>query len=181
MLKVGFSGTQQGMTPNQKTQFLVLMSKIRNTDNDVEFHHGCCIGSDEDAVMLLRNHYFEWPEIVCHPAGFAIKASELGLVIPPTKFSSIAYSNSNRTLDGFTDDFLTRNRKLAKQCDFCITTPAQPNEVIRSGTWTTKRYFVNLNKVIVVIYPDGTVSGRDAMVALLNGRLASSLAGTRTA
>ena len=47
---VGFTGTRQGMTDDQKCALRKLLSEIaRNGSFPLLFHHGDCVGSDEEA------------------------------------------------------------------------------------------------------------------------------------
>ncbi len=53
--------------------------------------------------------------------------------------------------------YLTRNKDIVRETDILIAAPAEIEEQIRSGTWSTVRYARKLGKPVFVILPDGTV------------------------
>lgn len=64
-MKVGFTGTLQGMSMTQETQFELLLREL-----DIEeFHHGNAVGADTNADTLLRRSKSSVAKIVKHPAG----------------------------------------------------------------------------------------------------------------
>ena len=134
--KIGFTGTQLGMTSKQKWELGTVLSKIATTFNvfeRTEFHHGCCIGSDEQAAMI---------------------AKELGLwtvAHPPINTSKMSRFVSNETRKP--KAYLGRDMDIALECDELIATPKEEQEIIRSGTWTTIRYARSCDKLVTIIYP----------------------------
>ena len=61
------------------------------------------------------------------------------------------------TLHGPFADPLARNRIIAARCDALLACPAEPDEQLRSGTWSTIRYARKAGKPITIIRPDGGV------------------------
>ena len=49
-MKVGFTGTQKGMTERQFDIFAAVISELQPE----EFHHGDCIGADEQAHDIVH-------------------------------------------------------------------------------------------------------------------------------
>ena len=53
--------------------------------------------------------------------------------------------------------YLTRNKDIVRETDMLISAPAETEEQIRSGTWSTVRFARGLGKLVFLILPDGTV------------------------
>ena len=137
-MKVGVTGSQKGWTPAQKVQFQDLIDELRVE----EFHHGDCIGVDEQAVAEVRREHGE--VIHTHPPINSTKRAMCGGHLYAPK------------------EYLDRNHDIVDSVDILIVVPATDEEIIRSGTWATYRYAmkglqngdVPVSKV-VVIFPDG--------------------------
>lgn len=131
-MKVGFTGTQYGTTSIQRTVVRQLLISLEAT----EFHHGDCIGADEQAHQI---------------------ALDLGIAVhlhPPNSYSKRAF------VEGCTRErkpapYLVRNHVIVKATQVLIATPKESREVLRSGTWATIRYAKKLNRKIYVVGPDG--------------------------
>lgn len=129
MVKVGFTGTRNGLSYNQKNALYEFFS----TNKVEELHHGDCVGADSDVHQIIRKLYPKI-KIVVHPP-------------------------LNPALRAFTDgdeqkiacDYLTRNKNIVKNVDILIACPNSPNEVLRSGTWSTIRYAQDLKKPYQII------------------------------
>src|SRR5688572_8508535 len=135
-MKIGFTGTQIGMTQAQKkavTEFL-------KSSKPEEVHHGDCIGADEDFHNICL--YLDIP-VVIHP---------------PVKDSKRAFCKNYKEIRK-SKEYLERNHDIVDETDCLIACPKSEKEELRSGTWATIRYarFVNRNETI--IYPDGNYIG----------------------
>ena len=128
-MKVGFTGTREGMTMNQLEQ-LVLSLQSANVS---EFHHGDCLGADAEAHDIVRDFYPDC-KIVVHP---------------PVKNYMRAWKKGDVLLEPL--DYIARDRKIVESTDFLIGAPLVNEEQIRSGTWTTIRHARRLNKNHVVL------------------------------
>jgi hypothetical protein len=131
-IKIGFSGTSDGMTLNQKYFLRKILVKSQG-----EFHHGDCVGSDAQAHDIAEECLLE---IVIHP---------------PLYSKYRAFKKTSRILDP--KEYLARNWDIAMACDELIATPKGLKEELRSGTWATVRYFKKLVKPVTLIFPDGTI------------------------
>lgn len=148
MIKVGFTGTSRGMTSAQLQGFSRVILDLAETNNGVEeFHHGDCIGSDEEADDKIRMlyKYIGNPVIVVHPPdnpskrAFCLKKFSLGV--------------SRRE-----KPYLDRNHDIVDETEVLIATPLMETEVQRSGTWATVRYARKKGKRVILVNPDGTSS-----------------------
>lgn len=132
-MRAGFTGTRNGMTWKQKATFAVY---LREHPDITEFHHGDCVGSDEDSTQLLPYDIYT----IAHP---------------PEKTARRAYTTNDETRPP--RDYLDRNHDIVDDTDILIATPAAP-ETVRSGTWATIRYARTTGKPVVIINPDGSIT-----------------------
>lgn len=133
MNKIGFTGTRKGMTNKQREMFVQVIANYSKPL--IEFHHGDCIGADEQAHDIARVHGFY---IVIHPPINPNRRAfcEGGVILTPR-------------------DYIPRNHDIVDSSDIIIATPGEEHEVIRSGTWATIRYAIKKGKTLRIIYPSG--------------------------
>jgi hypothetical protein len=134
---VGFTGTREGMA---LAQYRRLIGWIRG-QTIAQFHHGCCVGADEEAFDLVAT--FTKAEIHAHPSTLRSMTSNTALLGSHVKHSVQLP--------------LTRNRDIVMACDILLATPLQETEELRSGTWATIRYAWKTGKPVRVFWPDGTI------------------------
>ena len=133
-MKVGFTGTREGMTPEQKGSFQKLIKDLGVT----ELHHGDCVGADSDAHDLSSVY------IECH--------------IHPCYFSHMrAYKETKPEFVYPIKPPLERNKDIVNFSDALIATPKESYQVLRSGTWSTIRYANAIGKQVYLIIPNGKV------------------------
>lgn len=132
--RAGFTGTQDGMTAVQKERVYQLLDSMW----PIEFHHGDCIGADAEAHLIA-------------------KGLRIAVVIhPPTNERKRAFCKGAReTREPL--PYIQRNHSIVDETDCLIATPKAPQEVQRSGTWSTIRYARKIGRVVWVINPDGTI------------------------
>lgn len=139
-MKVGVTGSRNGWTIQQEVRFNnLILDYIVD-----EFHHGDCVGVDEQSVGLIREYFGE--VIHTHPPLNSSKRAHVGgrLYVPK--------------------EYIERNHDIVDAVDMLFVIPATKHEVLRSGTWATLRYALKQLKDenaplsrVAVIYPDGTV------------------------
>lgn len=144
---VGFTGTQAGMTWQQSLAFIRVLSEQGEAFN---FHHGDCIGADNEAHRIIR---LLWKKVCI-------------FVYPPIKSNKRAYTvvGSEQMVGKLVvldeKDYIARNHDIVNACNVLIACP-KGEEELRSGTWATVRYarkkMPHEAKRIIIIYPDGGV------------------------
>lgn len=139
-MKIGFTGTRAGMHPLQASAFTKLMVHFQPK----EFHHGDCIGADDQAADMLACEKIGPCKIVCHP---------------PIKEEHRAFNKrSDETLEPLSH--FARNRQIVDQTDMLVVCPLQSEWQPRGGTWYTHDYALKRGKTAVVIWPDGTMESK---------------------
>lgn len=135
---VGFTGTQLGMTEDQKDA----LSRILVDEDVTELHHGDCIGADDEAHAIATDLHIT---VVIHPPENEAKRAW-------------CHSEDMRRPRPYLDrnhaivDLLATVRHDGARA-FLIAAPKGP-EVLRSGTWATVRYARNSAGVRTeVLYP----------------------------
>src|SRR5574343_935929 len=102
-MKIGFTGTQQGMTEEQVNSVAFFLTELQPT----EIHHGDCIGADADFHKLVRT--------ICPAAKIIIH--------PPINESKRAFCEGNIVLPA--KEYLVRNRDIVDVSEIIIATPEQ--------------------------------------------------------
>ena len=126
-MKVGFTGTQTGMTPGQ----INALGEELKKHTISEFHHGDCIGADAQAHEI---------------------ASSLGVTVvihPPENPAKRAFKNG--TLRN-PKPYLDRNHDIVDEADILIVAPSSNQEKLRSGTWATCRYARKTGTKFIVLW-----------------------------
>ena len=128
-MRLGFTGTQEGMSQHQKEQFVLKMLELSPT----EFHHGDCIGADAEAHDIVRE-FFPNVKIVIHP---------------PIADSKRAYKRGDEYK--LPETYLKRDHIMVDATEYLVGTPKQNAEILRSGTWATIRYARKTSKPHTVL------------------------------
>lgn len=145
-MKIGFTGTRDGMTEAQAEAFGDHFRRLGGTD----FLHGACVGADADAVMHVaamrmpgEEQVRPWCRTHAYPSDLKEMTSERAMELSDFKYKP--------------KPPLDRNRDIVDACDVLMACPKGPEEQ-RSGTWSTIRYARRLRKKIVICWPDGQVT-----------------------
>lgn len=127
-MRIGFTGTREGMSQQQKEQFILKLYELGVT----EFHHGDCIGADADAHDIVRE-FFPGVKIIIHPPDKTKTQA----------FKSGDFSHSKKP-------YIERDRDIVDDTEFLIGAPFG-QEIRRSGTWATIRYARKMNKLHLIL------------------------------
>jgi hypothetical protein len=138
MKLVGFTGTRRGMTPDQRSAVRLALREFAADGS--EFHHGDCVGADEEAAAIARELGYK---IVGHPPS---NDSKRAFVIADEEWKR--------------KDYITRNHDIVNAVDVMIAAPRETKEVLRSGTWATIRYAQKRKVPMLIVKPKLPIPGR---------------------
>ncbi len=128
-MKVGFTGTREGMSQPQKEALVLQLYEL----NPSEFHHGDCVGADEEAHRIVREFF---PSCQIH-------------VYPPLSEWKRAFTKGDVIYEP--EMYLERDRNIVRNTELLIGAPLTKNEILRSGTWTTIRFGKGLGRRVIIL------------------------------
>jgi len=134
-MHIGFTGTRRGLTKAQVIRLTCELHDFYQKARGAVFHHGDCVGADEEAAMIARN------------MGYLIHSH------PPNSNTWRAYAEFDYEEEA--KSYLERNHEIVNISDRVIACPKQELEVVRSGTWATIRYATKRRVPLLVISPGG--------------------------
>lgn len=134
-MKVGITGTREGANHDQLDHIVRVLLKIRNEAERLgiqpEFHHGDCVGVDQESAELA---YYGGFKIVCHP--------------PSSDYlRAFVKAHEYRTPMGY----LQRDRAIVDSVDALIVVPLYDVRTKGSGTWYTHDYAIKQGKPVIMI------------------------------
>lgn len=136
-MKIGFTGTRNGCTPDQ---FETLVNLLHAARIDSHFHHGDCIGADAEAARAAwEDGYY----VVCHP---------------PLDDSCQAHTTHNHEWRTNKTHF-ARNREIVNATEMLIACPQYMEPITKEtkgGTAYTVNYARKQGKPVTIIRPDGS-------------------------
>lgn len=136
MVEIGYTGTRQGMTIEQHAALCKIMLCYHKTSGEFRWHHGLCIGGDEQCHNLAKIFDFY---IRGHPP------TNEKLIADLYGFQSIASAKH----------YIERNHDIVDETEILIATPKEAQQILRSGTWATIRYAKKIGRRVVLIPPNG--------------------------
>lgn len=129
-MKVGFTGSRDGMSMAQKEQLVLLLYQFSPT----EFHHGDCVGADAEAHDIVREFFPDCKIIVWPPSIEFMRAYKTGDEIRPPM------------------PYIPRDQKIVDSAELLIGAPrVTVQEEPNSGSWYTIRYARKTGKVAHVL------------------------------
>ena len=120
MVRVGFTGTRGGLTAEQHRDLVQFFTD--HYDRISEWHHGDCVGADEES-HILAVHFLGVEKVFIHP---------------PTDPKHRAWCESPNMLP--LAPYLERDRAIVDATDMLVGAPKAGKPAPRSGTWYTIRY-----------------------------------------
>lgn len=139
---IAFTGPRAGITIAQKNQLLWAMRN--RADRETVFHHGVCVGADQQFHMLLEQFLIDHPyvrpmwRLEMHPCTLAsMVATDLRVIslgIPVTIHAPIPP--------------LDRNIVMAQECHRLWATPVNLVPMHCGGTWHTIRHVQRMQKPV---------------------------------
>ncbi len=144
-MRIGFTGTQKGLTEKQQIMLRGLIRIYSEGSNTLtEVHHGDCVGADA-----------EFHEMMGVPGA---ETNDVSIIVhPPEDDKKRAFCEGGTILEP--KPYLERNHDIVDSCDILIACPPSGEEIIRSGTWATVRYARKMGKEVTIIPPDGIPPG----------------------
>lgn len=140
---LGFTGTRKHLTPDQGCDLVDALAALFD-EGYTHFHHGDCIGADEEAHAMAVDIGYH---IVLHP---------------PINDKHRVFCSRHLTKDRYTlykaKDYLVRNQDIVNGSTMIIACPDRP-EHTRSGTWSTVRKARAAKKLIRLILPETKTAG----------------------
>lgn len=127
-MKIGFTGTRNGMTEKQQQE----VRRILEDSQPTEAHHGDCVGADEEFHQI------------CVDLGIDT------FIHPPIKPDLRAFCSGDVEYEP--KEYLQRNRAIVNSADVMLATPST-NKRSRGGTWYTINYSLTVEKPTRIIYP----------------------------
>lgn len=141
--KLGFTGTRDGLTPQQQATLERILRDAVVIYNIAELHHGDCIGADVDAHTIAKKVGLK---VVIHPP------------INATKRANCVGDETREP-----QSYIERNHSIVDSTDAMLAAPHSMREEIRSGTWATVRYARSMHRRLLIVFPDGSVK-RDCTI-----------------
>lgn len=129
-MKIGFTGSREGMSQNQKEQFVIELELCIGFS---EFHHGDCEGADAQAHDIVRE-FFPHVKIIVHP---------------PISNYRRAFKQGDEMREP--DDYLPRDERIVNETSRLIGAPLHDEEDKRSGTWYTICYARRRHKDHIIL------------------------------
>lgn len=135
-MKVGFTGTRQGLTKHQYWVLDGMLSALCTIEGS-ELHIGDCVGADTECRKLAKKYGIR---AVGHPPK------------DPKHRAMLEYDEIRPVLP-----YIERNHVIVDETDWLLAYPRTMKEELRSGTWATIRYaLANIRRVAIVL-PDGRI------------------------
>ena len=144
-MRVGFTGTREGMSARQAEQLALVLGWIYSRDLQMieatVFHFGGADGADMEAACIALDADILPRQIVVHPCP--------GVTLDKCLTTVGQAASRFAWREVFTP--LRRDRNIVAESEILIAAPLTDREIIRSGTWATVRYARKAGLPIVML------------------------------
>lgn len=147
-LKVGFTGSRDGMSLVQWDRVEGILVALWLDSPAGVWHNGDCLGADHQTNMTVTRN---------------INTDRVKRGVEPIfRVGHPCNLKKWRAHDEYDQEYvelppLTRNRKIVRMSDIMLAAPKEFDEVMRgSGTWATIRAAQAL-KPLIIVFPDGSL------------------------
>jgi len=152
-MHIGFTGSRHGMTDIQKKEFRTSFLRMQQMFDWIQFHHGDCIGADEEAHYIVSQLFIDYKGGAIH-------------IHPPTIDKNRAYCKSeHKKIEVIMHPPLTYNQRnidIVKASEILIAAPdAMRFKSQKGGTWNTIRYARDFNTDTLILLPSGDIDEED--------------------
>ena len=148
-VSIGITGTREILGHCQQQSLGMLISAMyRESTGYRQFHHGCCVGTDECGHYLASE--IPGVQIHGHPGYGISKNAPYRMNIRPGMLSVIHPEKP----------YKDRNQDIVTACKLLLACPRYPEHdqrSARSGTWQTIRFARNTRKPVILILPSGSI------------------------
>ena len=145
---IGFTGSREGTTEAQKQNLVDMF--YADANEPVVFHHGDCLGADNDAHLLFLKT-------------FDVMGTQHKIVIHPPKspdkraFCAHIPTLNMEVVELPVKDYLARDRDIVEASELLLATPKEDSERWKGGTWYTVHYAKKKFVDSVILWPDGGI------------------------
>jgi hypothetical protein len=147
MTVVGVTASRHDLPPVQLETCAAIMYGLGTT----ELHEGECVGGDS---QLAGRAVWLGIRIVAHPP------EDDRLRAIGSRFDDLTAEDGSPAQVTWLEPrpYRDRNLDIVEASQAVIVAPGQDREVVRSGTWQTKRMAVARQRPLVIVWPDGSTS-----------------------
>lgn len=139
VLNIGFTGTRNGMTPDQYMAVSHSVARFLDGNTNLVGHHGDCLGADAEFHQIMRDR--NGTRLVGH----------------------IPADDSQRAFCKFDEEraplpYMKRNREIVRAAQVMVAAPPTMDELAHGGTWRTVGIARKHKAPLAICYPDGSVT-----------------------
>ena len=149
-MRVGFIGTQSGMTNFQKEEVRNMLAFLKAT----EFCHGDSLGSDSESNKIAMEYGIK--NFTIFPPSESRKRAYCFL-LPEMTYNWHTIINASTGIINVrwmpVDTYLNRSKHIIDNTDYIIACPKEHQHNIKSATWSAIRYAWKIKKNITIIPP----------------------------